>query len=102
MDFITFELTPNGKAIRLKSNALANLPEIDFIEVTIQLCNIAYIVVEEQSSSGLNITLTCGTKYVLLPGTVTMVGAIDYKLTPTYVCPDNTTLWQNLLTLLAW
>ena len=49
-----------------------------------------------------NVMLDNGAKYTITPGAITMVGTNDYKLLPSYVCPDNNALLDDLLTLIGW
>jgi hypothetical protein len=102
MEFITFSLSANGMAIILRTNDLINLPEIDHKAVVIPLSSISYFIQEENSVDGINVMLSNGSKYNVTPGTITMIGAIDYKLTPGYVCPDTDTLVTELLNLIGW
>jgi hypothetical protein len=102
MEFITFTLSANGKAVIMNTNDLLNYPSIDFKKVIIQISSINHLVLEENDEDGINVTLTNGIKYTISPGTVTMVGTNDYKLLPSYVCPDNETLLNDLITLIGW
>ena len=49
-----------------------------------------------------NVMLANGAKYTITPGAITMVGTNDYKLLPSYTCPDSNTLITDLLNLIGW
>jgi hypothetical protein len=102
MEFITITLSINGLAIILHTNDLVNLPEVDYKTVVIPLGSISHFIQEENDEDGINVMLVNGSKYTITPGTITMVGTNDYKLLPSYVCPDNDTLLTDLLNLTGW
>ena len=102
MEFITFTISTNGIAIILRTNDLINLPEIDHKTVIIPLNSISHLIQEENDGDGINVLLANGSKYTITPGTITMIGTNDYKLLPSYVCPDNDTLLNDLMVLIGW
>ncbi len=109
-DLLTFDLTPNSKAIELKTNDLIYVPEVDYQNVTIQLSLVEYIVQEENEVDGLNIVLSSGEKYTIDPKFVTRVGAVNGTVSASYGLPndpynvyvDSTTLRTELINLIGW
>lgn len=102
MEFITIELTANAQAIILKTNSLILSPEIDYDKVIIPLSSICHIIQEENSNDGINIMMVNDTKYSINPNYITMIGSNDYKLLPSYICPNNDTLVNDILALVGW
>jgi hypothetical protein len=96
----TLELTANGKAIHLKSNALP-INTHDFI---VAIDAISHIIVDKDIVSGtvspyVIISLRNGLKRSFTPSNISKIGTTDYS---PGVCPDAETLRDELLLLLGW
>lgn len=108
-DLLTFELTTNGKAVKMKTNMLEYTPDIDYAKVTIAIDSICHIVQEENNQDGINITLKSGIKHTVSPFHVTKVGAKTYTIPLTIeglgdflVCGNNDELVTDLFNLIGW
>lgn len=96
----TLELTVNGKAIHLKSNALPNNIH-DFI---VAIDDISSILLGKDVATGVPhtdvvVNLKNGLKRSFKPSNISKIGTTDY--TPG-VCPDSETLRDELLVLVGW
>lgn len=73
---MTFDLTPSGKSLIIKSNDLINDNTIDFRSATIPIRMVARIVLEQNEEDGVNITFLAGPKETINKSMVSRVGAI--------------------------
>lgn len=96
--YLTFDLTTNSKAVVMKTNDLILSPDINYKSVTVLIENITYISQEENNSDGVNVILNNGTRYTILPSSVTRVGAVD-KSPGVYT--DSEELKNDIISLMA-
>jgi hypothetical protein len=98
--YLTFDLTANSKAVVLKTNDTIVSPDVDYRCVVISIDDIARIVLEENDSDGINVSLLDGEKYPINPAIVTRVGIHD-KSPATYGA-DSQQLLDDLIELIGW
>ena len=77
MEYLTFELSPNGKAIYMQTNALIASNKIDFYTADIIISGIMKVILEQADNGGLNIIFNDGSKETIRPQLTTRVGNIE-------------------------
>lgn len=73
---MTFDLTPSGNSLVIKSNDLINEDTIDFRVAIVPIGIVARIVSEQNEEDGVNITFLAGQKETINVNMVSRVGTI--------------------------
>ena len=101
MDILTFDITPNAKAVKMASNGTSD----NFNIAVILIDNICNMVLEADDDYGINVIMNNGQKHTIKPNDVTRVGVKTYthqRIINGFtflVCDDGTELLQDILDL---
>lgn len=77
MEYLTFDLSPSGKAIYMQTNALIASNKIDYYTVDVMISSIMKVILEQADNAGLNILFNDGSKETIKPYLTSRVGNIE-------------------------